>query len=147
MTEKVEFVAGGLAVDDRGSLKFINDFALAGYKRFYIVENHRQGFIRAWHGHKHEAKAVVCLQGSALVAGVKIDNWESPSKDLPVERFVLSGSKPGALLIPAGYANGFMSLSSDTILMFFSSSTLAESAADDIRFESRMWNPWNIEER
>ncbi len=145
--EKLEFLPGGLAVDDRGSLKFINDFSLAGYKRFYVVENHKQGFVRAWHGHKHEAKAVVCLQGSAIVAGVRVDDWENPSPDLPVERFVLTSAKPGALLIPAGYANGFMSLTSDTILMFFSSSTLAESAADDIRFESRLWDPWKIEER
>ncbi len=145
--EKLEFLPGGLAVDDRGSLKFINDFSLAGYKRFYVVENHKQGFIRAWHGHKHEAKAVVCLQGSAIVAGVKVDDWENPSPELPVERFVLTSAKPGALLIPAGYANGFMSLTADTILMFFSSSTLAESAADDIRFESRFWDPWKIEER
>jgi dTDP-4-dehydrorhamnose 3,5-epimerase len=145
--EKIEFIQGGLAVDDRGSLKFINDFHLAGYKRFYVVENHKQGFIRAWHGHKHEAKAVVCLQGSAIVAGVKIDNWEKPSTELPVERFVLTSAKPGALLIPAGYANGFMSLTEDTVLMFFSSSTLAESAGDDIRFESRLWDPWKIEER
>ncbi len=145
--EKLEFLPGGLAVDDRGSLKFINDFSLAGYKRFYVVENHKQGFIRAWHGHKQEAKAVVCLQGSAIVAGVKVDDWENPSPDLPVERFVLTSAKPGALLIPAGYANGFMSLTADTILMFFSSSTLAESAADDIRFESRLWDPWKIEER
>ncbi len=145
--EKLEFLPGGLAVDDRGSLKFINDFSLAGYKRFYVVENHKQGFIRAWHGHKHEAKAVVCLQGSAIVAGVKVDDWENPSPELPFERFVLTSAKPGALLIPAGYANGFMSLTADTILMFFSSSTLAESAADDIRFESRLWDPWKIEER
>jgi dTDP-4-dehydrorhamnose 3,5-epimerase-like enzyme len=147
MSEKLEFLDGGLAVDDRGSLKFINEFSLANYKRFYVVENHRQGFIRAWHGHKHEAKAVVCLQGSALVAGVRIDSWTKPSPDLPVERYVLSAAKPGALLIPAGYANGFMSLTADTILLFFSTSTLAESASDDIRFESRTWDPWHIEER
>lgn len=147
MSDKVEFIAGGISVDDRGSLKFINDFSLASFKRFYVVENHRQGFIRAWHGHKHEAKAVVCLQGSAVVAGVKINDWSNPSRDLPIERFVLSSAKPGALFIPAGYANGFMSLSADTILLFFSSSTLAESAADDIRFDAKQWNAWAIEER
>jgi dTDP-4-dehydrorhamnose 3,5-epimerase len=147
VSDKVEFIAGGMSVDDRGSLNFINDFSLGHFKRFYVVENHRQGFIRAWHGHKHEAKAVVCLQGSAVVAGVKIDDWSNPSKDLPIERFVLSSSKPGALLIPAGYANGFMSLTTDAMVLFFSSSTLAESAADDIRFDSKHWNAWTIEER
>ena len=147
MREKIEFQAGGLATDDRGSLKFINDFDLAEFKRFYVVENHARGFVRAWHGHKFEAKAVVCLQGAAVVAGVKIDNWNTPSDGLPVERMVLSATKPGALHIPAGYANGFMTLTDDAMLMFFSSSTLAESAEDDIRFDARKWNPWSVEER
>lgn len=147
MSELVRFEGGGLAVDDRGSLKFINGFDLATFKRFYVVENHNAGFVRAWHGHKHEAKAVVCLKGAAIVAGVKIDNWAEPSKDLLVERFVLSETKFGALHIPAGYANGFKTLSSDTVLMFLSSSTLEESASDDIRFEASYWNPWSIEER
>lgn len=147
MSDSIIFQSGGIATDDRGSLKFINDFDLSAYKRFYVVENHSKGFVRAWHGHKFEAKAVVCLQGAAVVAGVKVDDWEHPTKSLPVERVVLSASKPGVLHIPAGFANGFMTLTDDAMLMFFSSSTLSESAADDIRFDSRLWNPWTIDER
>jgi dTDP-4-dehydrorhamnose 3,5-epimerase len=145
--EEVRFIPGGTAVDDRGKLNFINDLTLAGFKRFYLVQNHRQGFIRAWHGHKLEGKAVVAIQGSALVCGVKVDDWDTPSKDLPVSRQVLSSEKFGALWIPPGFANGFMSLSRDCILMFLSTSSLEESAGDDIRFPSRHWNPWDIEER
>lgn len=143
----LEFVAGGIAFDDRGSVSFINDFIVSNYKRFYLVSNHKQGFIRAWHGHKQEAKAVVLLQGSALVCGVEIDNWESPSPDLEIHRHVLTASKPGALIIPAGFANGFMNLTADAILCFYSTSTVDESMNDDIRFDSRFWNPWNIEEK
>ena len=140
-------VSGGKAFDDRGSLTFINDLDLTIFKRFYIVENHAQGFVRAWHGHKKEAKAVVVVSGSALVAAVKIDNWDSPSKDLKVERVVLSAEKPSALLIPAGYVNGFMTLTASAKVMFLSTSSLEESAGDDFRFDARYWNPWNIEER
>ena len=140
-------IAGGKAFDDRGSLSFINDLDLTMFKRFYIVENHSKGFVRAWHGHKKEAKAVVVVSGAALVAAVKVDNWDSPSKDLQVERVVLSAEKPGALLIPAGYANGFMTLTESAKVMFFSTSSLEESAGDDFRFDARLWNPWNIEER
>lgn len=147
LPEKVEFIAGGLAVDDRGTVSFINGFGLGDFVRFYVVKNHKQGFIRAWHGHRQEAKAVVVLQGSAVVAAVEVDDWDSPSKDLNIERFVLSASKPGALFIPAGYANGFMNLSDDAILMFFSSSTVEQSMNDDIRFEARYWNAWEVEER
>jgi dTDP-4-dehydrorhamnose 3,5-epimerase len=140
-------IPGGKAFDDRGSLTFINNLDLTQFKRFYIVENHSRGFIRAWHGHKKEAKAVVVVSGAALVAAVKVDNWDSPSRNLKVERVVLSAEKPGALLIPAGYANGFMTLTESAKVMFFSTSSLEESAGDDIRFDARLWNPWNIEER
>lgn len=147
MINEFSQVAGGKAFDDRGSLTFINDLDLSQFKRFYIVENHAKGFVRAWHGHKKEAKAVVVVSGSALVAAVKVDNWESPSKDLKVERVVLSAEKPAALLIPAGYANGFMTLTESAKVMFLSTSSLEESAGDDFRFDARLWNPWNIEER
>jgi dTDP-4-dehydrorhamnose 3,5-epimerase len=140
-------IPGGKAFDDRGSLSFINDLDLTMFKRFYIVENHSKGFVRAWHGHKKEAKAVVVVSGAALVAAVKVDNWDSPSEDLQIERVVLSAEKPGALLIPAGYANGFMTLTESAKVMFFSTSSLEESAGDDFRFDARLWNPWNIEER
>lgn len=140
-------IPGGKAFDDRGSLSFINDLDLSIFRRFYIVENHAQGFVRAWHGHKKEAKAVVVVAGAALVAAVKIDNWEKPSKDLDVQRVVLSAEKPGALLIPAGYANGFMTLTEGAKVMFLSTSTLDESAGDDFRFDANYWNPWQIEAR
>ena len=29
--------SGGISVDDRGSLSFVNDFDFAGIKRFYLV--------------------------------------------------------------------------------------------------------------
>src|SRR5438046_10605951 len=104
---------GGLAVDDRGEVGFVNDFDFLGVKRFYAVSNHRSGFVRAWHAHRKEAKYVHLARGSAIVGAVKVDDWEKPSRDLKVERFVLSSAKPSVLYIPAGYANGFMSLTAD----------------------------------
>jgi dTDP-4-dehydrorhamnose 3,5-epimerase len=44
-----KIINGGIAPDDRGSVRFVNDFDFAKVKRFYQVENHRAGFIRAWH--------------------------------------------------------------------------------------------------
>lgn len=142
-----KLLQGGLAVDDRGSVGFVNDFNFEGVKRFYVVENHKQGFIRAWHGHKKEGKYVFAAKGSAVVCAVEIDDWENPSKELEVKRYVLSDKKPSVLYIPAGYANGFMSISEDSKLMFFSTLTLDESLNDDFRFDSRLWNPWEVEER
>jgi len=144
---KPELIKGGLAVDDRGIVSFVNDFNFIGIKRFYAVENHRKGFVRAWHAHKNEAKYVMAIKGSALICAVEIDNWDNPSKDNQVYRFVLSDRSPAVLFIPPGYANGFMSLTDDTKLIFFSTADLNESLNDDYRYDSRYWDPWKIEER
>ncbi len=140
-------MAGGLAADDRGELAFVNDFRFEGVKRFYMVSNYSQGFVRAWHGHKREAKYVTAVSGAAVVGAVCIDDWERPSRELEVQRFVLSAHKPSVLYIPAGYANGFMSLTADLKLMFFSTSSLEESHGDDFRYESRHWDIWKVVER
>ena len=144
---KVRIIEGDLAVDDRGAVSFVNDFDFSGVKRFYKVTNHMAGFVRAWHAHRREAKYVTVLQGAAIIGAVRIDNWEKPSKELPVERYVMSSKKPQVLYIPPGYANGFMSLSSDLKLIFFSTATLEESSNDDIRFDAGYWDIWNVIER
>ena len=138
---------GGLAVDDRGSVAFVNAFDFEGVKRFYVVANHRQGFVRAWHAHRREAKYVTVVTGAAVVAAVRIDDWENPSREAPVQRFVLTAEKPSVLFIPPGYANGFMSLTQDARLVFFSTSSVEESRGDDIRFDARHWDVWTVEER
>lgn len=136
----VKLIDGGIAVDDRGQLSFVNDFDFKNVKRFYMVENHKKGFIRAWHGHKKEGKYVFVSNGAILIGAVNLETNE-------INRFVLSSSKPQVLYIPAGYANGFMNLQDDTKVMFFSTSTLEESMGDDIRFEYDKWDIWNIESR
>jgi dTDP-4-dehydrorhamnose 3,5-epimerase-like enzyme len=140
-------IQGRSVVDDRGAVGFVNDFSFAGIKRFYAVTNHSRGFVRAWHGHKHETKYCTAVRGSFLVCCICIDDWNQPSLDLPINRFVLSEQTPAVLHIPAGYVNGFMSLTDDSKILFFSSSTIEESLSDDIRFPARRWDPWRVEER
>jgi dTDP-4-dehydrorhamnose 3,5-epimerase len=140
-------IKGGKAVDDRGSLGFVNDFLLSEFTRFYTVENHEQGFIRAWHGHMKESKAVVAIKGTILVGAVQMTDTKNPDKSQSVSRFVLSSDTPSVLVIPAGFANGFKTLSTDAIVLFLSSSTLEDSKGDDFRFPFDYWNPWTIEPR
>lgn len=147
MEDNIKLFNGGLAVDDRGQVSFVNDFNFENVKRFYIVSNHKQGFIRAWHGHKNESKYLSVISGTALIGAVKIDNWEKPSKDLKPDRFVLTEKKPQVLYIPKGYANGFKTLTADTRIIFYSTSNLEESLNDDFRFDSRYWDIWEIIER
>ncbi|MEJ2647037.1 MAG: dTDP-4-dehydrorhamnose 3,5-epimerase family protein [Sedimentisphaerales bacterium] len=147
MKREPYIIEGGLAVDDRGEIAFVNGFDFDSVRRFYVVSNHKAGFVRAWHAHKKEAKYVTALSGTALVGTVEIDNWEKPSVVLKAGRYVISANKPSVLYIPPGYANGFMSLSSDLKLIFFSTSTLEDSANDDFRYDSRYWDIWNVIER
>ena len=145
--DKVKMINAGLAIDDRGELMFSNEFDMSKIKRFYQITNHLNLFVRAWHGHQKEEKFILVSKGSAMIAGVKIDNWEKPSKNLPVEKFIVTEKNPKIVHVPAGYANGFKTLVQDTKLIFFSTSTLEESKNDDFRYDSRYWNPWDIEER
>ena len=149
-------ISGGVAVDDRGSVRFVNDFNFSGVKRFYQVDNHKQGFIRAWHGHLGEGKYVYVAKGSALVGAVEMEVRESIegvandgliTPEGEVFKCVLSSQCPKVLWIPPGYANGFMNLTEDTIIQFFSTSTLEESLGDDIRFPYDRWDIWNQEYR
>lgn len=99
----VNMIHGGISVDDRGSVRFVNDFDFAKIKRFYQVENHQSGFIRAWHGHLIEKKYVYVAKGSALIGAVNLDSDE-------VSKFILTDKKPSILHIPNRYANGFKTL-------------------------------------
>lgn len=131
-----KLILGGISVDDRGSVRFVNDFNFNDVKRFYQVENHSRGFIRAWHGHKKEGKYVYVSSGSALIGVVNMDTEK-------VEKFVLSSKTPRVLYIPPNNFNGFKSLEENTIILFFSTSTLEESLGDDIRESHDKWDIWN----
>lgn len=130
-------IIGNSHIDERGTLRFINDFNLAGIKRFYQVENHRVGFIRAWHGHKKERKYMYVASGSAYVGVVDLKTEE-------IQKFVLSAEKPCILEIPGNTAHGFMNLSENTKIIFFSTATLKKSKKDDLRFPWDKWNIWDI---
>lgn len=148
-SEKPYLIEGGFAIDERGQVSFVNDFDFKNVKRFYIVENFSTDTIRAFHGHLKEAKYVFVVSGSALIAAVKIDSPENPSKDQEVFRFILSARKPTILYIPPGYANGFRALENNTKVIFFSTSTLEESKKDEYRYPVDYWGKeiWEVKNR
>jgi dTDP-4-dehydrorhamnose 3,5-epimerase-like enzyme len=150
MAEQVVMMNGGIAVDDRGSVRFVNDFNFKDVKRFYQVENHRQGFIRAWHGHFKEGKYVYVASGSAWVAAMPLyrdHDGLSQVSTLEGKKFVMSAKKPQVLYIPPGWANGFKNLEENTNILFFSTTTLEEGKDDDIRFKYDTWTAFEEEYR
>lgn len=141
MTERCTLLTGGVFVDDRGPLRFVNEFNFEGVKRFYQVENHERGFIRAWHGHKKEGKYVYVAKGSAWIGTVDMDDEKQ------AERYVLSDKSPKVLFIPPGKYNGFQTLEEGTIILFFSTATTEESKGDDYRHPYEKFPLFNKEYR
>lgn len=135
-------INGGIATDDRGTVRFANDFDFKDVKRFYQVQNHRSGFIRAWHGHQKESKYVYVAKGTALIGAVPMEEIKKGKDAQKVFKSVLSANNPKIIYIPSGYANGFKSLEEDTVIQFFSTSTLQESLGDDIRFDYDLVDIW-----
>lgn len=132
--ETPRLIKGGIAVDDRGTLTFINDFNFKNVKRFYQVNNFSTNIIRAFHGHRNEAKYVFVPNGSILINTIPLHELEE-KKELAsnINRFVLSSINPSILYIPENYSHGFKALQNNTNIIFFSTSTLEDSKDDDIR--------------
>lgn len=136
----MELIEGNSAIDERGKVSFVNDFDFKDVKRFYVVENHSKGYIRAWHGHKREAKYVYVVSGSILLGAVDLDSGE-------LNTYVLSAEKPEIVYIPPNHANGFKTLQNGSKVIFFSTSKLNEFKGDDIRFSYDKWDIWEIRPR
>lgn len=135
-----KIIQGKTFSDNRGSVAFVNDFKFHDIERFYIISNSDQQPVRAWQGHKLDAKNFYCIQGSFRVCFVKIDNWENPSSDLEVQSVILKANESKVLHIPAGFANAIVSLESGSRLMSFSTLPLDRVKDDDVRFAPDTWD-------
>lgn len=134
-----KIIQGGNFSDHRGMISYVNDFKFTNIERFYIISNSEENPIRAWQGHKLDAKNFYCISGSFKIYFVKIDNWENPSKELTVESIFVSVNDSKIVHIPAGYANAIESLEKDSKLISFSTLPLANVGDDDIRYASDYW--------
>lgn len=134
-----KIIQGGNFSDHRGTISYVNDFSFKDIERFYIISNSDEDPIRAWQGHKLDAKNFYCLSGSFKIHFVKIDNWENPSKDLIIETVLVSESDSKIVHIPAGYANAIESLESNSKLISFSTLPLSNVKEDDVRYDPAYW--------
>jgi dTDP-4-dehydrorhamnose 3,5-epimerase len=135
----LKLIKGNSFTDERGTLRFVNDFHFEEIKRFYTITHPDTSVIRAWQGHKIEAKHFFVSRGKFLICWVEPDNWDNPDKGLKVNKEILDADNPQILIVPAGNANGFRALEPDSTLVVFSDLTLEESAKDIYRFDSSYW--------
>ena len=133
-------------VDDRGVfVPFIQNIEVSRelkIKRVYYIRNSQKNVIRGFHFHRKEWKVFTIIQGSAKFVAINPDN--------PKEKyiFVCSERESMTIIVPPGYANGWMSLEDNTILLAGSSATLEESLKDDKRFDPYLWEDfWTIKAR
>lgn len=134
-----KIIQGGSFSDHRGMISYVNDFKFTNIERFYIISNYEENPIRAWQGHKLDAKNFYCISGSFKIYFVQIDNWENPSKELLVESIFVSVNDSKIVHIPAGYANAIESIEKDSKLISFSTLPLANVGDDDVRYASDYW--------
>lgn len=105
-------------------------------KRVYYVYNHAVGTTRGWHMHRKEFKVFAILNGAAKFMALKLDK---KGDKVDLKSFASSTRLPKLIVIPPGWANAWMSLEHDTILLCLSSSTLEQSIDDDVRYPIDKW--------
>jgi len=120
--------------DARGIITYNNEFDASLIKRIYTIENHSIDFIRGWQGHKIEQRWFACMNGRFEISVIKVDDFESPSEDLPVEKFTLTNEVLTYLHVPAGCITAIQSLEENSKLLVLADYGIGE-VNDEYRFE------------
>ena len=130
---KVELIVGNIHQDERGVVRFVNDFDMSSIVRMYSIEP-KMGVVRAWQGHKIETKWFYAAKGSFLVKTMNMDTLEK-------KEYHLKATESKVLEISGGHYNGFEALEEGSVLMVFSDFGLEESKGDDFResLENIFW--------
>lgn len=134
MIKKPNTILGGRATDHRGTISFVNDFDMSQVKRFYMVENFDTNMIRGWRAHRIEQRWFHVIRGEFKIGLVEIDNWESPSKNLPITYHILSAKNMEVFHIPLGYAISIQTLEAGSKLMVFADQVMENAKLDDYLF-------------
>lgn len=121
----MEVIEGNIYRDERGVVRFVNDFDMSRVVRMYCIEP-KLGVVRAWQGHQKETKWFYVAKGSFLVKMKAMDTLEK-------KEYLLKDSESMVLEIPGGHYNGFEALEEGSVLMVFSDFRLEESKEDDFR--------------
>jgi hypothetical protein len=126
-------ISGSNYHDDRGILKYNNDFDTSQIKRIYIIEHKSISFERGWQGHKIEQRWFSALRGSFKISLIAVDNWITPSNDIKPIEYILKESKFNVLHVPAGYITNIQAIEKSSKLIVMSDYFINE-INDEYRF-------------
>lgn len=143
MIQVPEIIKGGIHYDERGSIRFVNDFSFDEVKRFYLIKHPDTSTVRAWQGHRFEKKFFYPIKGSFLIVCVLIDNFDMPSRNLSYDSYTLSSNSSEILAVPNGYANGLLALEPDSEVMVLSNFSVEDSINEKYRYPKEWWFNWD----
>jgi len=134
--------------DDRGLLvPFTDDIDHELFHRCYMVENYGRGVIRGLHYHKVEMKIFTMASGAAKFITLKLPEEIADRNDPKeikeyslihpdsIKSWVISSRHHAVLVIPAFYANGWVSLEDHSVLVSLSNTRFELAKSDDIRID------------
>lgn len=130
------FIKGGISSDNRGQIRFVNDFSMESVKRFYLIKNADLTVLRGWRAHRIEQRWFYIISGCFEINFVKIDNWEIPDHNLKVEQIILNSSSQCLLHVPKGYGTLFKALEDNTEVLVFADFPLEHAELDNYTFSS-----------
>ena len=122
----MNLIDGSSFQDNRGFIRFINDFDLEKVRRMYLIKP-ELNVIRAWQGHKKETKWFYVLSGSFQVQTINMLDLNHR------QNIILRSNENKVLNIEPGNYNGFLALEHSSELIVFSDQKLEESKEDDFR--------------
>lgn len=132
-------LTGNVHNDERGIITYNNAFDASLIKRIYTIENHSTDFVRGWQGHKIEQRWFACMNGSFEISVIEVDNFEKPSKDLTLNKYVLTAETLTYLHIPAGCITAIKALQTNSKLLVLADYALGE-VKDEYRFPIDYFN-------
>lgn len=119
-------ITGGMHADNRGMLRFVNDFDMTAVKRFYTIANSAEEPKRGWIMHKKETKWFFPLKGKTTIVVQSVH-------DSGIEaRYVLIADNPQVLEVPPDFWF-LIEQDGEAEVQVFSNCRVGEFKDDDFR--------------
>ncbi len=129
-------IEGGVSSDNRGQVRFVNEFTMEAVKRFYLIKNADLDVLRGWRAHRIEQRWFYVVSGCFEINLVKIDDWVKPDQTLKVEQVVLSSSSQSILHVPKGYGTLFKGIEDNSEVLVFADFPLEHAELDNYTFST-----------
>lgn len=117
---------GNVFSDERGNIKYNNEFDVLPFKRIYFIHNNIDKPIRGWMGHKIEQRSFVACTGTFKIYTVAPLDWQSPSKSTDISSFTISSDELNVLKVPPGHMTAINQLEENGLLLVLGDYYLGE---------------------